>query len=127
MRCRLRADGGVVTTQLVIATPALLTLLMLVVQLGLWLHASHVVHAAAQEGARVARAETGTDAAGRARATQLLDGLAGELLTDRTVTATRDGLTARVEITGHVIPVVPALRVPVRAVSHGPIERFSSP
>ena len=127
MRARIQGDGGVATTQLVLATPALLTMLLVVVQLGVWLHAAHVVHAAAQEGARAARVETGTAAAGQAQAERFLGRLAGELLTDHTVTASRSGATAQVEVTGRVLPIVPLLSLPVRATSEGPIEQWTTP
>lgn len=127
LRHHARDEAGVATTQLVIATPVLLTLLLVVVQLGVWLHAAHVVHAAAQEGARVARVETGTAAAGQAHAERFLGRLAGELLTDHTVIASRGGGTARVDVTGRVVPVVPLLSLPVRATSQGPIEQWTTP
>jgi Flp pilus assembly protein TadG len=112
---------------MVLATPALLTLVMLIVQTGLWLHAAHLVHAAAQEGARAARVETGTATAGRTRTETFLDRLAAGVLTDRHVTATRSAEEARIEISGHVIPVVPGMRLPVRAVAQAPVERFDAP
>ncbi len=125
---RRRADeDGSATTQLVIATPALLTMLMLIVQIGLWFHASHLVHAAAQEGARAARVETGTAGAGEARARDLLASLGDELVLDATVVASRSGDSARVEVTGTTTSVVPGLRLPVRAVSQGPVESFRAP
>jgi Flp pilus assembly protein TadG len=127
MRWSLRGERGSATTQLVLVTPALLTLLMLIVQVGLWFHASHVAHAAAQEGARAARAETGSQAAGQARAVDFLDSLGRRLILDRHVTATRTTETARVEISGHVAPVLPGMRLPVRAVAEGSVERFRAP
>lgn len=120
-------DEGVATTQLVIAMPALLTMLLLIVQLGLWFHASHLVHASAQEGARAARAETGTAAAGEARARDLLANLGRELILDTAVDAQRSAASARVEVTGHVRPVLPGLHLPVRAVAEGPLEQFLPP
>ncbi len=126
-RRRRAGEQGSATTQLVIATPALLTMLMLVVQIGLWFHASHLVHAAAQEGARAARVETGTAAGGEARARDLLASLGDQLLLDTTVVASRSGGSARVEVTGATAPVVPGLRLPVRAVSQGPVETFRAP
>lgn len=121
---RCLGEEGSATTQLVIATPALLAMLMLIVQLGLWFHASHIAHAAAQEGARAARAEAGTAAAGDDRARGLLDSLGAELIVDPVVTAVRDGQVARVQVTGQVVSVVPGLALPVQATSQGPIERF---
>lgn len=128
MRRRRRAgEEGSATTQLVIAMPALLIMLMLVVQIGLWFHASHIVHAAAQEGARAARVEAGTPATGQARAHDLLAGLGSDLVLDPAVTVTRDGDAARVEITATTASVVPGFRLPLHATSEGPIEEFRAP
>ena len=54
---RARGERGSATTELVIAMPALLLLIMSIIQFGLWYHASHVAKAAAQEGVRAARIE----------------------------------------------------------------------
>lgn len=121
------AESGSATTQLVLTTPALLTLMLLTVHVGLWLHAAHIAHAAAQEGARAARAEYGTAEAGRERALDLLDDLAPQLIVDRSVTAWRGTDTARIEVSGAAAPVLGWLRLPVRAAADGPVERFRAP
>lgn len=121
------ADSGSATTQLVVATPALLTLMLLTVHVGLWLHASHVAHAAAREGARAARAEYGTADTGRQRALDLLDDLAPRLIADPHVTAQRDADRVHVEVTGSSAPVLSWLRLPVSAAAEGPVERFRAP
>ena len=122
-------ETGAAATETVLITPALLLLLMLIVQFALWFHASHVASAAAQEGARAARLEGGTEAAGVAKANALLDSLGQKIITERRVrprgSAAAD--TAGVEVTGYSVPVVPGLRLPVRAVSEGPVERFRAP
>jgi Flp pilus assembly protein TadG len=124
VRAGLAAQDGSASTQLVLATPALLTLLMLIVQTGLWFHACHLAHAAAQEGARAARIEAGTAAAGRARAEAFLDALAAGVLFDRRVTASRTLDSAHIQVTGHVVGVIPGLHWPVKATARGPVERF---
>src|SRR3546814_17371741 len=67
------------------ATPALLFLIMLLVQTGLWFHAQHVAQAAAQEAVRAVRVENGTEDAGRARAHDFLDAPGREIITNRKV------------------------------------------
>src|SRR3546814_6588177 len=67
------------------ATPALLFLIMLLVQTGLWFHAQHVAQAAAQEAVRAVRVENGTEDAGRARAHDFLDDLGREIIQNRKV------------------------------------------
>ena len=123
-RHRRGDEGGQATTELVLATPALLLLCMLLVQVGLWFHASHVVRAAAQEGARAARIEQGTEADGRARVQSFLAAVAPRLIESVTIQVDRDADTARVEVRGQVLPVVPFVDFAVTAVSEGPVERF---
>ena len=72
MSQRLRGERGEAVTETVLLVPVLLLLIMLVIQFGLWYHAEHVVQAAAQEGARAARAEGATAEDGRARAEQFV-------------------------------------------------------
>jgi Flp pilus assembly protein TadG len=121
---RLRGDQGAATAELVLATPALLFLMMLLVQFGLWYHASNVASAAAQQGARAARLEDGTEADGEAAARELLNQVGGRMLTDLSVRPDRNADTARVEVTGNVVRVIPFMTLKVSEVSEGPVERF---
>jgi Flp pilus assembly protein TadG len=121
---RVADERGAATAELVIATPALLFLLLLVVHVGLWFHAAHVASAAAQEGARAARNEDGTREAGEDAANRLLDELGARLVMDRDVDVERGADEVRVVVTGHGPTVVPGLRLPIRAESVGPVEVF---
>ncbi len=105
-------------------TPVLLLLIMLIMQFGLWYHGAHVASAAAQEGARAARLEGGTQAAGAARAEQFLAALGRSVVAEPRVSVSRDDQRARVEIRARSVPVVPGMRLPISAVSEGPVERF---
>jgi Flp pilus assembly protein TadG len=123
-----RATGpqaGSATAELVIATPALLLMVMLVVQFALWQHGQHVATAAAEEGERAARLQGGTAEAGAARARQFLTELGPHLVVAPKVTARRDAATARVEVVGSAEPLVPWLRLPIHAVAQGPLEQFT--
>lgn len=120
-------QAGGATAELVVATPLLLLLVLLVVQFALWQHGAHVATAAAQEGARAARLEGGSAAAGRAEAADFLATLAPTLVRDPRVTARRDLATARVEVRGTAEAVVPWLRLPIRAAVEAPVERFRAP
>ena len=122
-----RPERGAATSELVVATPLLLLLVLLVVQFALWQHAGHVAGAAAQEGARAARLDGGSARAGRATAERFLDRLGRSVVTDPEVTVDTDAEQARVEIHGYATAVIPGLRLPVRAASQGPVERFRSP
>ena len=119
-----RSQSGAATAELVLATPALLVCLMLVIQFGLWFHGTHVAQAAAQEGARAARVDGGSSGAGTARARSFLASLGREVVGQPQVSAERDAARARVEVRGTAVAVVPGLRLPIRAVSEGPVERF---
>ncbi len=123
-----RATGpqaGSATAELVIATPALLLMVMLVVQFALWQHGQHVASAAAEEGERAARLEGGTAAAGVGRAREFLDQLGPQLVVAPHVGARRDGATARVEVHATAEQLLPWLRLPIRAIAEGPVEQFT--
>ena len=120
-------ERGAVTAELVVATPLLLLLVLGVIQFALWAHAEHVVTAAAQEGARAARLQGGTAAAGQTEAQTFLAQLGGHVVREPSVIAQRDARVVRVEVEGTAEAVIPFLRLPVRAVSTGPVEAFTPP
>ena len=120
-----RAQAGSATAELAVAIPALLLMVMLVVQFALWQHGQHVATAAAEEGERAARLEGGTAEAGVARARQFLAELGSDLVVAPKVTVRRDAVTARVEVVGSAEPLVPWLHLPIRAVAEGPLEQFT--
>jgi Flp pilus assembly protein TadG len=119
-----REQAGAVSSQLVITTPALLLLILMVFQFGVWQHAQHVSETAAQEGMAAARVEGGNQAAGAARAQIVAARLGGSVIVNPQVTVTRTADQARVEVTGTAEPVVPLLSLPVHAVAQAPTERF---
>jgi Flp pilus assembly protein TadG len=120
----VRAEAGSATTELVIIFPAALLCLLLIFQFGLWYHARHVALAAAEEGARAARVDTGSADAGAARAERFLRQLGPTIVVNPTVSASRTQQTARVEVSGAALNVVPGLHLPIRQASEGPVERF---
>jgi Flp pilus assembly protein TadG len=95
--------------ELALVLPALLFVLLAVVQFALVVHAQNVVTAAAQEGARFGAAEgrTATDGAGRAQDV-LASGIGGD---DGTfiVTAQRTGDVVVVQVQGRYRLMVPWL------------------
>ncbi len=117
---------GAVTAELVVATPLLLLLVLLVVQFALWQHGLHVATAAAEEGARAARLEGGTAAAGAARTREFLATLGPNLVVGPRVTVQRSQTTARVEIHATAERLVPWLSLPIHAVAEGPVEAFTT-
>ena len=123
-RTRAHDEDGDATVEAVLVTPVLLFLIMVVIQFGLWYHASHVAEAAAQEGASAARVEAATAYDGRVRARQFMAAAAPALVDGVSVTATRDTEIARVEVNGTVHSLVPGLTLHVHGEAQSQVERF---
>lgn len=104
--------------------PALLFVLMLIIQFALYAHASSVAEAAAQEAAAVARRADGSQAGGASAANRALASLGPKMLTSRTVSVERSATTASVTITGRVVSLVPGVSLALRETAQGPVERF---
>ena len=130
---RLRGDAGAATTELVIAVPAFLFMILLIVQAGLYFHATSIASAAAQEGAHDAslqgeRAER--LAAGESTARDFVQRLAPELLAGVEVDGQQvdGGEMVRMTVSGDVsqVVVIPGvdLGISVNESAESPIERF---
>ena len=124
MVTRCRGDRGSASTELVIAMPALLLLVLASVHVGLWFHARHIAAAASDEGARSARVFGSTDAAGEAKANQFIDQLGPNVMLGRQITVTRTATTVTVTVTGHSPAVIPGLTMAITASTTSPIENF---
>jgi Flp pilus assembly protein TadG len=116
-----------VSVELAIATPLLLLILLGIVQLALWSHATHVAQAAAAQGLAATRVQGGTAGAGTDRARQFLQYLDGGSLTDTAVHTTRSAERATVDIDGVASCVVPFLELRVHAEAVGAVERVDGP
>jgi len=127
IRRGLAADRGSATTELVIATPLLLLMLLAIVQFGLWSHATHIAQAAAAQGLAAARTQNGTTDAGAASARRLLDQLGPAPLQYPVVHCERTADTATVQVLGVAVLVIPFLHLSVHAEAVGPVETFSQP
>jgi Flp pilus assembly protein TadG len=108
---RLRGDAGAATTELVLAAPAFLFMILLIVQAGLYFHAINVASAAAQEGAHDASLQGDRGermAAGEQTASDLVNDLAPELLAGVSVDGqlVNGGDDVRMTVTGDVSQVV---------------------
>jgi Flp pilus assembly protein TadG len=124
---RKGGERGDAVTETVLLVPALLLLVMLVIQFGLWYHAQHVVQAAAQEGARAARVQGATADDGLARAARFLAVTGSGGVQAPAVQAERSGEFAIVRVEGRAPAVVPGLRLGVRSLATSPVEEFSRP
>ena len=122
MDLRWQSEDGTVASQLAILMPALLLLLMLAVQFGLWAHATQLARAAADEAAYTAALPNSTDTAGQAAATGLL-AQAGHL-TDLRIDIDRSDQLVAATVTGAAPQVVPGFRWSVSATAVAPVERF---
>jgi Flp pilus assembly protein TadG len=118
------SDDGSSIVELVIVFPALLLVVMMTIEFGIWMHARHVAQAAADDGLARAQQLNGTADLGRAEAQTALIRLAGTMLANPSVIATRDRTTASVTIDATSISVVPFFTLTVHERVSGPVERF---
>lgn len=133
-------DGGSSAIELVLLTPVLLALVFALIQTALVWNARHTVTAAAQHGARLARAATALAPAIQPAATSglptgsevqieqstlhFLQQTGGQALRDPTVTIRRDGQFVTVTVTGTSIGVLPGTTIRVSGSSRTPVEGF---
>ncbi len=123
-RRRSGAERGSAAVELVLLTPLLMVCVLVVVQFALWQHARHVLLAAAQEGARAARAQGATAEDGRLRAQDYIVQLGPDLVTAPTIEVDRSLELVTVRIRGQAVNIVPGVPLRVTATSAGPVERF---
>jgi Flp pilus assembly protein TadG len=119
-------ERGSAAIELVLLTPLLMVCVLVVVQFALWQHARHVLLAAAQEGARAARAQGASAEDGRLRAYDYIGQLGPDLVSAPVVEVDRGVDTVTVRIRGQAVNIVPGLPLMVTATSAGPVERFRS-
>jgi Flp pilus assembly protein TadG len=122
-----RDESGSAATELVIIMPAVMLLIMLVVQFALYYHGANVATAAAQDAVRAARVEAGSIGAGRNRADALLARSGSGTLEGAQVVVSRDGRRLHVEVTGEVASVIPGVHLHITRDADGPIEQFLPP
>jgi len=103
----VKGERGTVSLELALVAPALMLLMLGVLQFGLWYHAQEVVQGAALEGARVAAAEDGSAAAGQARAMELLREGLGTAATEEAASASVGPDVARVRVTARFQGLLP--------------------
>ena len=104
------------STELAIAAPALLLLVMLVVQAALWMHGEHVAADIARRTAEQSRTVEGPAAPAA--------GPSGSVLSDIDIAVERGSEEVTVTVTGSVPGLVPGITWNVRHVSVAPVERF---
>jgi Flp pilus assembly protein TadG len=103
----MRRERGSASLELALVAPALMLLVLGVLQFGLWYHAQNVVETAAMEGARVAAAEDGSAGAGKTRALEVLEDGLGQAASDQGATASIDQGSASVHVTAQMPGLLP--------------------
>lgn len=124
-----RADGGASALEFVMLVPVLFLMILGAVQFAMHSFAQDVAQAAAQAGARTARAEAEADPGGwderaEAKAEQYVRQLGEGLLGDPVYDAVREGDEVSVTVSGRVMTFLPGMRLTVSETSRGPVERF---
>ncbi len=112
------------SVELVITMPALLLIVLAILQFGLWAHAQHVAQAAARDGAETARAYGGTDQAARDRAAASLHRLGPTILRDPKVEIDRAPDEVTVTVSGNATSILGLFSFPVHERVRGTVERF---
>ncbi len=114
-------DQGATTVELVFVLPVVMMIVLLLAQITVWAHATHVAQATAARALAATRADGGSITAGQAQAHATLDQLAS--VTDPQITIDRTATQATVRIHGTAATVIPGLHLGVHAAAAGPVER----
>ena len=127
-RCRrvaARPDAGAASAELVIAMPLLLLIVMLVIQAGVWFHATHIAQAAANRAAATAAAYHSSAGAGRSAGADTLTAIGSGVLKNPSVSVTRTATEVRVTIHGVASTVVPGMHWHVETTVVRPTEHWT--
>jgi hypothetical protein len=115
----------VATLQYVVIFPFFMLLIGAAFQGALWFAARNAALAAAQEGLRAARAQTGTPLAGQSAATSYASQVANGQLEGASVHVSLGAnQTIMVRVTGRVPSFLPGVNLRVLQVASGPKERW---
>ncbi|WP_408648606.1 TadE/TadG family type IV pilus assembly protein [Streptomonospora mangrovi] len=108
-----------------VATPLLLLLVLLVIQVAVWMHGDHTAATVARQTVETARAAEAPDA--QAQAEAFADEIGGTVLGDPTILVERGEVSVRVVVEAEVPSLIPGLTWPVRHELTAPVERFVEP
>jgi len=121
-----RNDRGSIAIELMMIMPALIVVFLVLLQYAAKAHAERIAVGAAEEGLAAASAYDGTAEQGKAVANDYIERL-GDGIENPAVSATRNGQTAEVTVTGEAIQLVPFLAVPIKVHVTGSVERLVDP
>lgn len=119
-------DRGSTTLETAILFPAVLLLLMVTIQAGLWYYGRSVALAAAQEGVAAGRVE-GASAQEATQAAESFASTQGESLLSQTSISTRGSTPERihVSVSGQVASLIPGVPISVGQEASGAVERWT--
>ncbi len=118
-------DEGAASTELVVATPLIMIMLLVVVQLAVWGWAEQVASAAARRGVDAARLAGADPQAAQTTAGLITSQIGGGVLTHPQITVTQTSPTLlTVTVTGSAIRYLPGLGLHVSARATAPREAF---
>jgi Flp pilus assembly protein TadG len=123
----LGRERGAAVVELVIAVPALIVLLLFVVQFGLIWLAQQSAQTAASTAVNAARAQGADPGLGQSQGEATLKQIASGELPDASVSVTYSGTTATVVVTGHPQSVIPGWHPQITAHISAPIEAITQP
>ena len=116
-------DRGSSTVEFVIASAAMVLLLLMVVQVGVWYHTRAVAQTAARHGLDHVRTINGSPSEGIDVASEFLDQSGGGL-ENRNVDATRTAAVSSVTVSGRVVSILPGVSFTVSVTVDAPTERI---
>ena len=109
-----------------IVIPALMLILVTLIQCALWAHAAQIVQLAASEGDRTARSLEGGPSQGVIQARTILRQSGSDLASSRASVTVMSGDEVRFTVTGAAVSLLPGISLPVSAVDVGPMQEFRS-
>jgi Flp pilus assembly protein TadG len=116
-------DRGSSTVEFVIASAAMVLLLLMVVQVGVWYHTRAVAQTAARHGLDHVRTINGSPSEGIDVASEFLDQSGGGL-ENRNIDATRTTAVSSVTVSGRVVSILPGVSFTVSVTVDAPTERI---
>ena len=116
-------DRGSSTVEFVIASAAMVLLLLMVVQVGVWYHTRAVAQTAARHGLDHVRTINGSPSEGIDVASEFLDQSGGGL-ENHNVDATRTAAVSSVTVSGRVVSILPGVSFTVSVTVDAPTERI---
>ena len=117
-----RRDRGSVTSELVILTPVLILLVLLVVQMSIYFHASHVASAAAAEGAAAGAGTPPDEGRAKIAAVDFAGQLGGDISRPPRVSIDTDSMS--VEVSLSIPAIIPFFTDEVTREATEPLEEI---